>query len=281
MAMLPLLLVVSLAAPSAFTQTAAPPKVVPPVAQKTAPAKPKEVPVVVTPTRSRSTIVNTPAGHQVREVAPESLVNAEITQLLDEQLTLERRRLELEKAQMQNDAALELRQLELRVQNGEQELDEVRKKAAAGVVTSGVLRTWETNQKITATQLDALRQTLALKLQDLSLREQELLLKHRMQRAGMARPVEESLQAVTPAHRPLGGNQAVLPGDIVTIVIEGRSGGVRDFTVDAAGTIRHPQLGDLIVSGYPTSGVRDKVVKLLVANGLSKDPTVRVIVHRR
>lgn len=284
MAMLPLLLVVSLAAPSAFTQSAAaPPKVTPPVVQKAAPAPPKEVPAVITADKGMVHL-KTPNGDvQAKriEIHPEPRENVAVDQLLDEQLAIERQRLELEKERLQNDSALELRSLQLGVQNNQLQLEEIQKKVQAGTENAVTLRNWEHSQKLNIAKLETARRALDLKLMDLSLRQQELTLKRRMQKAGMNVPIEESVQAVTPAHKPLEGNQAVRTGDIVTIVIEGRSGDVRDFTVDAAGTIRHPQLGDLIVAGYSTGGVRDKVIKLLLANGLSKDPMVRVIVNRR
>lgn len=284
MAMLPLVLVVSLAAPAAFTQTAAaPPKVAPPVLQKAAPAQPKEAPVVITADKGMVHLKTANGDIQAKriEIEPESRAKIDVEQLLDEQLALERRRLELAKAKAENESALTLRSLEIDVKNGQMQIEELRKKVAAGVEGDGVLRNWESSQMRMVAKLEAEKRALDLTLMDLTLQERELELKHRMQRAGMVGPVEQGVQAASSARKPLLGNEAVLPGDIVTIVIEGGTGAVRDFTVDAAGSIRHPQLGDLIVGGYSTSGVRDKVIKLLIANGLSKDPTVSVLVHRR
>ena len=276
MAMLPLLLVVSLAAPSALTQSVAvPPNVVPVLVQTPPPTKPKEVPVVVTPTPARRLTIS---ADQI-EIVPESRSNPEINQLLDEQLALERRRLDLEKERLQNDSALELRSLELNVQNDKIQLEELRKKVQAGIESAGTFRNWENSQKLGIAKLETAKRTLDLKLMELTLREQELVLKRRMQKAGMDASIERAVE-VTPALKRLSGAEAVRPGDVVTIVIDGVSDGTRDFKVDAAGSIRHPQVGDVAVAEHSTSGVREKIIKLLVTKGFATDPTVTVIVRR-
>lgn len=286
MAMLPLVLVVSLAAPSAFSQVAAVPPTEIPVVQKTAPAKPKEVvavaPTVITAGKGIVHLKTPNAEVEAKRIELQSVSQdkVEVQQLFDEQFALERKRLELAKDRAENDSALNLRKLEIEVQNGQLQIDEIRKKVAAGIEGEGRLRSFESTQKLAVAKLEAERRALDLTLMDLALQQEELELRRRMQKVGIAQATERPKE-VSPEGKRLWGAEAVRPGDSVTIVIEGSTEGPATFTVDAHGSVQHPQLGAIIVGDHSTSGIREKIVKLLVAKGLATNPTVTVTATRR
>jgi beta-lactamase regulating signal transducer with metallopeptidase domain len=297
MAMLPLLLVLSLAAPSAFSQSAvAQPKAAPVTTEKPTPPEPKTAPMVFT---AEGGVVHMKAGGingQAKriEVKPESValvggatMNTEAAQLLDEQLVLERRRLELERARLRNAAALEIQSLEIQLERArssqafvQNKLDAEKKAGEVQPRTASELQQTIHNAQTQLKKLETATESLRLSLEELDIREQELVLQRKMKKVGLP-STQERLIERSPVLRRLSQDEAVMPGDALTIIIDGTSTGPTDFAVDAAGSIRHPQLGAIAVAEHTTDGVRQKVIKLLVAKGLLADPTVTVSAVRR
>ncbi len=284
MAMLPLLLVLSLAAPSAFTQsTAVPPKSTsaPAVVPKT--PLPKDVAEVVAPTPSRRTTLQPPKmslSADSIEIVPESLQNQEINQLLDEQLALDRQRLQLEKERLQNDSAFELRQLELRVQNVSVQLEAFRKTLKTGGESGVTLRDWEDAQKLGVAELATARRALDLKLMELNLRDQELVLKRRMQKAGMTAPKIRPVE-VTPVLKLVGPAEAIRSGDTVTVRIDGAPALPSEHSSTSDGSILFPFLGAVSTEGQTTSQLAATLGKLLTARSLATNPRITVSAVRR
>ena len=297
MAMLPLVLVLSLAAPSAFSQSATTlPKVAPVIAEKPVSPEPKPEPMVFT---AEGGMVHMKAGGmngQAKriEVKPQSValvgdatMTTEAAQLLDEQLVLERRRLELERARLRNAAALEIQSLEIQLERArssqafvQNKLDAEKKAGEVQPRTASELQQTVHNAQTQLKKLETATESLRLSLEELDIREQELILQRKMKKFGMP-STQERLIERSPVLRRLSQDEAVMPGDALTIIIDGTSTGPTDFAVDAAGSIRHPQLGAIAVAEHTTDGVRQKVTKLLVAKGLLADPTVTVSAVRR
>jgi beta-lactamase regulating signal transducer with metallopeptidase domain len=274
MAMLPLLVVVSLAAPSAFMQTASRPEQVsvaevveaPVTSSQAASIKVASPPAVV----ERPVSVQVPPARPQAQPAPNSVRE----QLLDEQLAIERRKLALDKARLENDTALELLRLEMEAENSAFSLAETRKKAAAGTVMEGTLRSWENSHQMLISRLESQKRTLALRMEEIGIREQELTLQRRMQSVGL------SVSAPRPP-AAIAASDVIRAGDALSIRVAGEDQLPREFTVAADGSIRFPFLGPVKVEGSTIAQFQTTLVKLLTDRHLVEKPAVTVTATRR
>jgi beta-lactamase regulating signal transducer with metallopeptidase domain len=282
MAMLPLVLVLSLAAPSAFTQDPKPvvkpvepilvPILVAPPVELNEPAAIELVPVLP-PQKAVHPPTLTfarpePAGAQGEAQQREAAVRAR--EMLDlehslAQLELERRKVELER--MRNLTENEAIQAELiaELQRARRSLPQVAPEHPGRIAVDAELRAIETRIETARRQQQLIDAEIAIKFDELQLRERVL------------RESAAQLGAV----RQLGMADTIAAGDRVTIRIVGESGITSDFTVAANGSIRYPFFGEIKIEGATTAEVAKTMAKLLTDRALMSNPEVTVTATRR
>lgn len=295
MAMLPIVLVVSLATPSALTQEVVRPAVVP-VSVSPAPAAPQEAASPVRPVPAeQSPFVRLAAPRP----APESALTVQaeritfegveylsnhvqpdpaVEQLLDQQVEIEHRKLAIARSRLENDAALELRRLELELGASQKGFAELRAKVEAGSANQTQLHNYEYSLELQMARLRSAKRDLELSLAELEVRGQEIELRQRALRAGL----EQELRRLTEetGEKTLAEADTIRPGDRLTVLIAGESELPRSFTVGPAGTIRYPLLGTIRVQGSTTGQIQTVLVKLLTDRALVDNPSVTVTAVR-
>ncbi len=265
MALLPLLLVVTLAAPSAYSQVASRPVVTPPevkeikvdVEQPTTP--PKSVRVTV-PTKTDRMIVTTPRPAQRRiEVAPESpemSVEFEAArQRRQAQAEIEMSRLAIERERLQNEAELEHVQGSAELKKQEIELTRLRNLVDKGLATRESMMAAEQELTVLAARAKAAHRERELQTRDLELRERELML----ERQAMERTPISSLAAT----------ELIQAGDQLRIVIEGEPDLPTTYAVPRGGAVRLPLIGTVNVQGLTVSQAQAAVEKLLASKNIA------------
>jgi beta-lactamase regulating signal transducer with metallopeptidase domain len=262
MAMLPLMLVVTLAVPSAFTQVAPPP--VTAVEAVPTPRTPDTV-AAVAPVRTvpqaateRRTVT---ASRAVAPDVPPQQVDAVLERRLA-QADIELRRAALERAIAENEAELILAQRRVELIKVQRDVARLKELVDKRLATSEQLQSMEQEVALAAARLRAAEHDVALKEQSLQLREREIVLERELQRRAREQTEE-------PRGTALAADATIQPGDLVRIVIEGEPDLPTTYVVQPAGSVRLPLLGSLTVQGLTVTETRVAVERLLASKNIT------------
>lgn len=269
MALLPLLLVVSLAVPSAYSQvTSRPVATLPEVEEITVdvqPARntpPEPVQVAVPPARTDRITVTRQTAQAERpvEVEPEESVGieAELEVLRQRKLAqaeIEMTRLAIDRDRLKNEARLEQLQLQEEMKGHAAELTRLRNLVAKGLATSEQLVAREREAVLTEARSNAASFERILQNQALDLRERELTL----EREAVLDLRGTALSATTP----------IQIGDQLRIVIAGEPDFPTTYAVQRGGAVRLPLLGTVNVQGLTVSQAQAAVEKLLASKNIT------------
>lgn len=290
MALLPLLLVVSLAVPSAYSQVTSRPVATPAevkeitVDVQPAPTTPPEpVQVAVPPAKSDRLAVTVQRAQPERpvEVEPESPAGRPRTQQLGD---LEFRRIELDRQRAIEDAELQFALLQADMRKNESEIIRLRRLAEQGLVTGEQLRDKEQEMVVTTARLRAAQRNHELTLEDLSLRAQAIVadrehlastLRVQIDRLqfGADHPervaLERRLAEIEGRGQPLDPAAAISLGDQLRVLIEGEPDLPVSYEVRGDGTIRLPLLGSVKVQGLNAAQAQAAVEKLLASKNIT------------
>ena len=278
MALLPLLLVVTLAAPSAYSQVASRPVVTPPEVkeitvdvERAATTPPKVITKVPAKTENLKVTLRTPDEVQRKiEVEPEPLDTAAeievVRQLRQAQAEIEMSRLAIERERLQNEAELEHVQGSADRKKQEIELARLRNLVDKGLATRESMMAAEQELAVLAARARAAHRERELQTRDLELRERELML----ERQAMERVATAPLSASTP----------IQAGDQLRIVIDGEPDLPTTYAVPRGGAVRLPLIGTVNVQGLTVSQAQTAVEKLLASKNIA-NARVTVTATRR
>lgn len=305
-AMVPILLVIALVAPQAWSAQATTPAIDAPVVNAAAPAviattAPDVIPVEQATASTRAREVErakaeaerqleersaaarreqvSAARAKVRELVEQGLMTREaqrareadeIRRVIEareaQETTQEVARRRAERARQATDVAL----LESKLRSAEAALSRQKELAEKGLTT---------RQSLVAAEEELTQLRIHLehaKAQRIDREYQERLDVRRHQ-------TQELEERGLAAHRnlpTLDANATLEPEDRVTITIDGEPDLPKTFTVRADGSIRFPFLGSIRVQGLTTSQVQNAIQKLITDKGLARNPAVTVSAWR-
>lgn len=280
MTLLPLLLVVTLAAPSAYSQVASSPVVTPPeVKEIKVDVEQAPPPMLITkaPTKTDNLKITLrpPEGEQIRvradrvelfggvEVEPESPdTAAEVAaarQRRQAQTEIEMTRIAIERDRLKNEARLEQLQLQEEMKRHVAELSRLRDLVAKGLATSEQLLARERDVVLTEARTNAASFERILQNQTLDLRERELML----ERDAVLERVPELRGTALSAMTPLQS------GDQLRIVIAGEPDLPTTYAVQPGGAVRLPLLGAVNVQGLTAAQAKAAIEQLLASKNIT------------
>jgi hypothetical protein len=272
MALFPLLLVVSLAVPSAYSQVTVRPAEVLPVTPVTAveaattPQLESTEPVeVVAPARTVLPVATDRRPVQASRAVATETTPQQVDAVLERRLVqadIELQRVALERAIAENEAELILAQRRVELIKVQRDVARLKELFDKRLVTSEQLQSMEQEVALAAARLRAAERDVAFKQQSLELRERELVVERELQRRAR-RQTEE------PRGTALAADAAIQPGDLVRIVLEGEPDLPTTYVVQPAGSVRLPLLGPVTVQGLTVEQTRVAVERLLASKNIT------------